>query len=137
MPPKDKQKRNEYNRAYRERNREQTRLQQRGYYAKNRKARLENTRKWKAKLREELKQELGDKCRICGRRRERYFYHEIHGKNHVRSNPNYILQHKEDFVPLCGLCHRDLHHIAKYWKTAKRYLELLTHKVKENKEEKK
>lgn len=47
---------------------------------------------------------LGDSCVICGSKQNLQF-HEIHGKNHSTSII-FVREHKEDFVPLCGKCHR-------------------------------
>lgn len=58
---------------------------------------------------------LGKKCVFCGRERKRIYRHEIHGKEHPM-DPRYILAHIEDFIPVCGTCHRCLHWAMKYLK---------------------
>lgn len=57
---------------------------------------------------------LGDKCVFCGSK-ENICYHEIYGKKHVTSK-QYILEHLEDFVPLCYGCHRGTHFCMKQLK---------------------
>jgi predicted HNH restriction endonuclease len=64
----------------------------------------------------EVWKEFSEKCKICNgkSRRGRLILHEIHGKNHPKSNDinefvDYILKHKNDFVPLCRGCHAKLH----------------------------
>lgn len=56
----------------------------------------------------------GDKCILCGSKKHIEF-HEIHGRPHPEGNPKirYMLNHYKDFVPLCVLCHRIVHHLGK------------------------
>jgi len=67
--------------------------------------------------REELNKIFERKCFICGNTgnnrwgRGELPLHEIHGKKH-QSNPNYMIKHKENFVPLCWKCHKVIHRLA-------------------------
>lgn len=97
--PEMKQKILDYQKTYRETHRDKIRKQQRDYWNRKRK---------------EVEQLLGDKCIICDSNKHLQ-YHEVHGKSHPfsRSGMNYILKHPEDFVPLCGWCHKMIHQIAR------------------------
>jgi len=65
-------------------------------------------------LRNELLKRIGNTCIVCGLKR-RITFHEIHGKPHGH-NPDQILKHIEDFIPLCYSCHATVHVFAKYRK---------------------
>lgn len=79
--------------------------------------RNKQSREYDEKLRGELLAILGDKCFLCGRKVGRgrlgICFHEKHGKPHNYTNFKYILEHIEDFIPLCRSCHFTLHSFAK------------------------
>ena len=100
------------------------------YHQKHKVHRNEYDREWKRKLREILRNEIGSKCVICGKEPKVPIYHEKNFKPHLgltskhsgESNPKYILDHKEDFVPLCRLCHTTLHRVHNYLEKFKQLL---------------
>jgi len=87
------------------------------YYWKNKDRILIRERKRHKEKREKLrklaKQIIGDRCIICNRIPRKILFHEIHSKKH-QSGYHFILQHPEDFVPMCTSCHRGLHVYYKY-----------------------
>lgn len=143
MPYKDKEKEKKHRRQYyhkkkerileqqaryREENREKIRAKQREYYQKNIETRTAHSRKWKQELRELLMEELGRKCVICGKTPSdptALFFHEIHGHPHDCRTLKYVYEHKEDFVPMCMVCHRTLHYLLKYLKGFMKYVNLI------------
>lgn len=100
----NKKYKREYMREWRRKNRKKVRRYMRERYRENRKRVLEI---------------LGQKCIICGEEHKKsgwirfIQYHEIRGKKH-ESDPLYILNHIEDFVPLCVNCHKGVHFTMKY-----------------------
>jgi len=69
----------------------------------------EYQRKFKKRQNEKIKKILGDNCFFCGfKPKRRISAHEIHGNKHSETS-SYILNHIEDFVPLCSYCHRAVH----------------------------
>jgi predicted HNH restriction endonuclease len=117
----NKKERNEYMREYqknpehKKRHRELCRKNQKLYY-KRHKSKILNYQKdykikYRKKRREKLLKVFGDKCSICGSNHNIHL-HEIYGKNHSYSL-TYVLNHKEDFIPLCYYCHRAWHHILR------------------------
>lgn len=76
--------------------------------------RRENPEKVKAiyeRYRAILSSLLGSRCIICGKLTKKISYHEIHGKNHPKTR-EYIYNHLQDFVPLCGKHHIGIHRSA-------------------------
>lgn len=71
---------------------------------------VKNERKHRLELRQKVIDLLGKSCILCGSE-YKIDYHEIHGKKHSRWN-KYFIEHKEDFIPLCRICHRSLHKLA-------------------------
>lgn len=72
--------------------------------------------KWKRNMRMKIEERIGNKCRFCGFQgtlKRRISAHEIHGNSHSET-PTYILNHSEDFVPLCKFCHRSIHFCMRY-----------------------
>jgi predicted HNH restriction endonuclease len=67
---------------------------------------------YRKRWRKELLKIIGNKCYICGSTKNICF-HEIYGKFHQTSDFRYIINHKEDFVPLCNHHHVALHRIAR------------------------
>lgn len=88
----------------------------RRYRKKHRKKYNERRRNQNIIIRKKLYQILGNKCIICGvtsNKPKGIIFHEIHGKPH-KDNPYYILNHIEDFVPLCKNCHSTYHRFIRY-----------------------
>jgi len=78
-------------------------------------------------MRKKVEQTLGYKCETCDRICDRKIivYHEIHGISHG-SNPHYILNHLEDFVPLCRSCHLWIHkYCTKYIENKEKFDKLI------------
>jgi len=71
----------------------------------------------------EIKKKIGNKCLFCGFK-GKILFHEIHGRKHNLS-AYYILEHIENFIPLCFPCHNSLHKTAKHFNIAIRYLEMI------------
>jgi len=80
---------------------------------------LERQRRYRKKQWLKEKQALdklaGDVCSLCGieykhqsKRRRFINLHNIHNKKHSKKLA-YMLEHKEEFVPLCRLCHDTVH----------------------------
>lgn len=84
-----------------------------------RKSRLKNREKWnreRRRYRKEVAKILGKVCVICKGKwkySKRIEYHEIYGRKHPTTG-KYILKHIEDFVPLCGHCHKHVHWCMEY-----------------------
>lgn len=75
-------------------------------------------------LKKRVEKILGINCIICDSPKR--YYHEIRGKPHKNNNYRYIMEHIEDFVPICYTCHRCLHYILNLdRKNYKNFLELL------------
>jgi predicted HNH restriction endonuclease len=85
----------------------------------------------------ESRKEYGNRCFVCNcqfpdRLSGKWFeLHEIHGRKHPKlpnlEGINYILEHQQDFVPLCSKCHAEIHRLKKKAKTVsdvKKLLEL-------------
>jgi len=67
-----------------------------------------------------LKELIGDRCILCGKTpqtNQGFAFHEIYGEKHPYSGSSrlkYILEHPEDFVPLCRKCHTGVHFCMKF-----------------------
>lgn len=118
LPYKDKEKQLKSQRDYHTRNKETINLRHRNNYAKNPEAgKLRNQNyyskntlkesKRKKAFRQNVKSLFSDKCVACGSKRG-LMLHEIHWKKHP-INLSYYANHKEDFIPLCAVCHRGFH----------------------------
>ena len=73
-------------------------------------------RKVRKALQEKLKLLFPNRCQLCGKKRRKYIYHEIHGRPHYIGGTmtfRYVLKHPEDFVRLCYSCHPIIHILAK------------------------
>jgi len=96
------------------------------YYQRHKKARNAYNLKWKQTHREHLKRKrrehyekdrekildlIGRECRICSSPQNIHF-HEMFGKPH-ENKMKYIIEHYNDFVPLCKYCHNGLHRLGK------------------------
>jgi hypothetical protein len=81
------------------------------YRTKNRKLTNAYAEKYYKEDSEKIKEILGSLCILCGSSK-RVCLHEIHGKRHITLK-YYILQHIEDFIPLCFNCHNSLHKMSK------------------------
>jgi len=116
--------REQYQKEYRERHKEQLKNWHKRYYQKHKeqiKAYQKTNRK---NLREQLKKVLGFSCFICSKIPQKIHYHEIHGLEH-KVYPSYILEHSKDFIALCGSCHIALHKIQKHKKRFEKLLKKL------------
>jgi hypothetical protein len=58
-------------------------------------------------LKNQLNSQMSQICEVCGGKR--FVYHEKHGKRHACSL-KYVINHKNDFIPLCRKCHYVLHY---------------------------
>jgi hypothetical protein len=70
-------------------------------------------RRYIRKIQLEVQRVIGKTCIICGLSRNIH-YHEIYGRDHPRSELtklHYILNHSQDFVPLCRRHHYVLHRL--------------------------
>ena len=130
------QRKREYNRKFhklwRIREKEKIKIQRHDYYEKNKKEIKNVTKTYyethreqifkqrkelKEKRRTELEIVIGNKCIVCGSTKHIVF-HEIHGKKHPLPRGDskrihfFMLEHKEDFVPLCFKCHSTIHYLA-------------------------
>ena len=75
-------------------------------YSKNKIKILEQHKLKDMEFKKKLGELLGLKCVICGST-HRISYHEIHGNPHKPRK--YVLEHYQDFIPLCSGCHVGLH----------------------------
>lgn len=80
------------------------------YYKKNRIERIKSQYERREKFKKIIFSKLGKLCVICGKS-ENIHLHEIYGKDHHTKALNYVLEHIEDFTPLCDDCHHALHFI--------------------------
>jgi predicted HNH restriction endonuclease len=110
-----------YDKRYYQIHKEQIRGRRKKYYQQHRKERLLRHKELSSIKKAKIIQLIGDRCKTCGRM-DNVEYHEIHGKIHTTSYW-YILNHVEDFIPLCSLCHRTLHRVLKYEKLQKLIIE--------------
>ena len=92
------------------------------YYQKRRKKILESKKEQDEKLKVKLRELVGFKCVIC-ESEINLLFHEIHGKPHKPRK--YILEHYQDFIPLCRNCHQCLHSFANKQKLNPKILEFL------------
>lgn len=126
-------------REYHRENREKILKRQREYYRENRGELLKRQREYqkknakkierrrlqrKKKLIDRLLEVIGKECYTCGST-ELIGFHEIHGNSHpprrnIKAFFDYLMKHKEDFVPLCGKCHTIIHRIARHTKNAEK-----------------
>lgn len=65
------------------------------------------------KLRQKVLHIFGTKCCLCGiecavfiKKGIKLEMHEIHGIRHPNNNDKHVIEHKEDYAPLCTPCHR-------------------------------
>jgi len=64
----------------------------------------------------QIEEKIGNFCFICSKTKQ--LFHEIHGIEHTKNKQyqerlKYILEHVENFEPLCFSCHRLTHNLAK------------------------
>jgi len=111
----------EYNRKYRQEHLESEKQKQREYYRANREERLKKTAEWKRKVRKQIEEKLGIICVVC-KQEKPVQYHNTKFISHENKSPTFILKHIEDFVPMCNVCHRALHHFKTYEKEFAKYL---------------
>jgi predicted HNH restriction endonuclease len=74
-----------------------------------------NARRTNEKYNKKIVSLLGNKCLICGYSPNNYriHAHEIHGNPHSSSRL-YIINHQEDFAPLCKSCHSFTHFCMRF-----------------------
>lgn len=126
MTYKDKKKAKEYWNRYYQEHHDEILEKQHEYHKRNRNKRNLKSREWRFKIRQRLKEEIGEVCAICGRKpNKRLQYHEIHFLSHDYASPKFILDHKENFIPVCNFCHRALHYVSKNWGNFQKYLQFL------------
>jgi len=139
LSEEEKEKRRQYNREWRKKNRERYLRNQRRWQKENRDKCREYQRRYRAKhrgrynkysreknkqLRQRIRNILGNKCVVCGYtplpisskkkfKGARLSCHEIHGRPH-KDNPWYILNNIGDFILICEFCHRALHLYHRY-----------------------
>lgn len=118
LPYKDINKARKAQRDYHTRNKEKINARHRSNYAKNQEAgklrnqtyyseNREKESKRKKIFRQKVRSFFPDKCLSCGSKRG-LLLHEIHWKKHPISL-SYYSNHKEDFIPLCHVCHKGFH----------------------------
>ena len=104
---------NTNNANYNESHREEIHAQQKDYYRKNKSKRLDDNRSWDKRLREKLLVEIGSICVVCGRK-EHIQFHDTKLRDHSNLSKTFILKHKEDFLPMCVICHRVFHYFLRH-----------------------
>jgi predicted HNH restriction endonuclease len=89
----------------------------------------EYQRKWRKdryrKLKKDIKKILGEKCVVCGKKKKYIEFHEIHNKPHNIGGYRtlkYVLEHIEDFVSVCCVCHRAIHHWIRHKDKLEKYV---------------
>ena len=120
-PYKDKKQYKEWFKRWSDENRDRLRQKWRNAYWRKREKisqrRKERFSRLKEKCREELKRIFGTRCIICGgidkRSKIGVSFHNIknekHPYNQVHRKYQYIIAHKEDFIPVCISCHNGIH----------------------------
>lgn len=88
---------------------EKHRKWQKASYQRNKQKR----KKTRIERRKRIKELLGAKCFFCSHEDTHIECHEIYGKKHP-STGKYILDHLDDFIPLCNWCHSAVHWCMKY-----------------------
>ncbi len=93
--PRDIDRKNQYDRNYKDRHR-------------GRIHKLQNKRYHETHV--SILIEFGGECIFCHEKlgKVQLILHEIHGKRHS-SNSSYYVKHKEDFVLVCRYCHGGIH----------------------------
>lgn len=97
------------------------------YLKRHRKTTLRFQEKWRLRA----QKKLGSKCILCDYKPEegqkRVSFHQIFGESHQLGTGvyKYIVEHIEDFVPLCARHHRMLHSLVRETKKEKFDLLLL------------
>jgi hypothetical protein len=120
--PEYRKKKAKYNREYQRKYRPKYRTKPE-VQAKMREYQRNRNKKQNQERRRIQESTLGKHCALCdsvpndkvdkGGRLQHYLeYHEIYGKKHPLTL-KYFLEHKDDFVPLCKLCHKVVHHLMK------------------------
>lgn len=117
----DKEKHRLADKRYYEKNREKEIAKNKDYYRKHKeKVRLYQNEQNKKKMRE-LRVLIGNKCFICDSDKH-IMFHQKYGINHEYRGSNgyrYYLEHYEDFIPLCYLCHKLTHGLKRNMDKAK------------------
>lgn len=120
-----KERKRRKNRIYMQTHKEQMKITRRIWRRKNRNKENEYNRNFRKKRYVKARKLIGDTCIICGSK-DKIKFHEIYGKSHYGYETScYILNHKEDFIPLCRDCHRAIHQLAGKQIKLKKLLELL------------
>lgn len=128
---KDKQRRQEYQKDYHWKHREETNRKSKNYYQTHkeerklydqnyvkthREERKLYNRRWRKEVKDFLIQKHGKICIVCGKEPKGSYlvFHEKNFKPHDHITPNQIKNIWQNFVPLCRNCHRTLHHFKLY-----------------------
>lgn len=98
---------------WRENNKDHTRDYDKDRYEKRKGYLVKKNHERDIRLYIKIDELLGRKCFICNREVLRIHRHEINGEKHS-SDPLYILEHINDFCPLCSTCHQTVHRCMKY-----------------------
>jgi len=99
-------------RKWRKNNKEKYNASQKRWREKNKERLKLYHKKRRLEQRKKLLEALGDNCMLCGFKESKgrkIQFHEIYGSDHPYNKGVYILEHKDDFVPLCHKCHNFIH----------------------------
>lgn len=135
MPYKDPVKRKEYQKKYHQEHKEKWDKYEREKRDKERQKRNRAAwfQRWKEK-RNELIQQFGGKCQICGYAKRVEFHHRIYaedsasgtGRSSTVRSTKEAIKHPERFILLCHSCHRTIHIFSdneNAWRTLKELIE--------------
>jgi hypothetical protein len=97
------------------------------YYQKNRKHLLALQKVHRDNQKKQIVEILGIKCFFCPMTKKdcKVNYHEIHGIKHPYKGTmknQYIINHIQNFIPVCEWCHKTLHSLARNREKQSSYL---------------
>lgn len=102
--------RRQYMKDYYQRTRKDQLRRRKERYDQNKTAQSLSNRQYKAKVINEAKQLLGNRCQLCGSRERLEFCHVVYRKkmkvNNVFRNAQDALKSPDDFLLLCEDCHQ-------------------------------
>jgi len=79
---------------------------------------LENTKRHRIKIKNEMEKLLGSQCMIC-KSKQSLMAHEIYGSSHNGHNSGMLfadaLDRPQDFIRLCYSCHKGVHWVMKWF----------------------
>lgn len=93
------------------------------FYQKHQLKLIEKARAYREKIRLALDLIIGDKCIVCGSKKN-LICHEIHGRKHPHQF-YYPLKKPEDFVRMCKPCHSFLHSVERHIKNKEKFIMLV------------